>query len=384
MAGWDGIRPLSLLRFSADTPDDLEVYMSKQRELLKTFSLNYALPLEQYLQSHRLQDVNGVDVWPGIIHDVQDYEANKPGNPLSLLETFIRSGMDKINIPNACQAPVTGTPSPDYFLAVRAKLQKAAVDRCGEILLGQYNSKVADFFNQKLAGKFPFGPAPSSADKSETDPEDMLTFLSEINRFGAPLMQYLQASNRQPDVQAFLRNSEAIRELFNAGLMDGALFVDSKVAFRVNPQAEINGDHIIEWKVKAGEGTINMGEGTNGFRWAYGAPVVVSLRFAKDSPDIPVAGKDGANARTEGRTVTYEFKDPWALFRLLSAYGDQNAEYGTSDASSPAGSPNMLRFVIPTASDVAHSKAQGPTKSKQEVRVFLRFRFYIPGKQGTA
>jgi hypothetical protein len=109
---------------------------------------------------------------------------------------------------------------------------------------------------------------------------------------------------------------------------------------------------------------------------------VVTLRFAKDSPDIPVAeagGADtrtaGANPRTEGRTVTYEFRDPWALFRLLAAYVDQNAEYGATDA----GSPVMLRFVIPTASDVAHAKAQGPLKTKQEIRVFARLRFYIPG-----
>jgi type VI secretion system protein ImpL len=373
LAGWDGMHPLSLLRFGADTPEDLEVYLAKQRELLKAFSLNYALPLEQYLQAHKLQDVNGLDVWPGIIRDVQDYEANKPGNPLSLLETFLRSGMDKITIPNACQAVVAGTPSANYFLTLRAKLQKSAVDRCGEILLSQYNSKVADFFNQRLAGKFPFGPSAGSADKTEADPNDMLTFLREMNQFGAPLMQYLEASNRQADVQAFLRNSEAISEFFKGGLAEGTLYVDSTVAFRVNSQAEMNGDHIIEWKVQAGDATISMGEAANGLRWTYGTPIVVTLRFAKDSPDIPVAGAGGVNTRTEGRTVSYEFRDPWALFRLIEEYGGKNADYGTSDNAS------TLRFVIPTASDPAHAKAQGTLKPQRETRVFARLRFYLAG-----
>ena len=375
LTGWDGMRPLSLMQYGAETPDDLEVYMSKQRELLKTFSLNYALPLDQYLQARRLQDVNGPDVWAGIIRDVQDYEANKPGNPLSSLETFIRAGLDKITIPNACQPVVTGAASANYFLAVRAKLQKGAVDRCGELLMQDYNTKVAAFFNQRLAGKFPFGPVPASPDAPEAEPSDILAFLADMNRVGVPLMNYLQTGNRHADVQAFLRNADGIRQFFSGGLADGKLFADSKVVFRVNQQAEVNGDHIIEWKIQSGDGAINMGEVANGLRWSYGAPTMVILRFAKDSPDIPLSGAGGANMRTNGRTVTYEFRDPWSLFRLLHTYGDQAADYGIDEA----GSFSTLRFAIPTLSELAHTKIQGPPKAQQEVKVFARLRFYIPG-----
>jgi type VI secretion system protein ImpL len=375
LAGWDGMRPLSLMQYGADTPDNLEVYMSKQRELLKTFALNYALPLEQYLQAHRLQDVNGPDVWASIIRDVQDYEANKPGNPLSALETFIRSGLDKINMPNGCQPVVTGAPSANYFLAVRAKLQKVATDRCGELLMQEYNSKVAEFFNQKLAGKFPFGPVPASPDSPEAEPSDILTFLGDMNRVGVPLMNYLQAGSKHADVQAFLRNAEGIGQFFSGGLADGKLFVDSKVVFHANQPAEINGDHIIEWKIQAGEGSINMGEPSNGLRWSYGAPAMVTLRFAKDSPDIPVTGAGEANMRTDGRTVTYEFRDPWSLFRLLNTYGDQTADYGMNEP----GSFSTLRLAIPTSSERAPAQTREPVTPQQEVKVFARMRFYVPG-----
>ena len=321
--------------------------------------------------------MNGPDVWAGIIRDMQDYEANKPGNPLSSLETFIRGGLDKINIPNACQPVVTGVPSPNYFLAVRAKLQKGAVDRCGELLMEQYNNKLADSFNQKLAGKFPFGPAPTSPDASEADPSDILTFLGDMNRMGVPLMKYLQAGNRHADVQAFLRSAESVEQFFNGGLADGKLFVDSKVLFRVNPQAEINGDHIIDWKVQAGEGAISMGEASNGLRWSFDAPVIVTLRFAKDSPDIPVPGATSVNMRIDGRTVTYEFRDAWSLFRLLNSYGDQNADYGLMNT----GSASTLRFLIPTANEAARAKIQTPLKPQQQVKVFARLRFYVPGEK---
>ena len=375
LAGWDGMRPLSLMQYGADTPEDLEIYMSKQRELLKTFSLNYALPLEQYLQAHRLQDVNGPDVWASIIRDVQDYEANKPGNPLSSLEAFIRVGLDKITIPNACQPVVTGAPSANYFLAVRAKLQKGAVDRCGDLLIQDYNSKVAEFFNQRLAGKFPFGPLPASPDGPEAEPSDLLSFLADMNRVGVPLMNYLQAGNKHAEVQAFLRNADGIRQFFGGGLADGKLFADAKVVFHVNRQAEVNGDHIIEWKIQSGDGSINMGETTNGLRWSYGAPIVVTLRFAKDSPDIPLAGGGGANMRTDGRTVIFELRDPWSLLRLLKTYADQTADYGMNDA----GSFSTLRLAIPTNSETARTKMPSPAKPQQQVKVFARIRFYVPG-----
>ncbi len=380
VSAWDGVRPFSLLRFGMETPDDLEVYLTKQRELLKTFALDYAQPLEQYLQAHRLQDVNGADPWAGVIRDVKDYEANKPGNSIAAMETFIRTGLDKINLANACLPVVAAAPSSNYFLVVRAKLQRAAVDRCGEILLDQYSTRIAQPFNRKLAGKFPFGTLPDSADQAEADVQDTIKFLNTMNEVGVPLMKYLQATNRQPDINSFLKEADALREFFAAGLSDNAILVDSKVAFRVNPAAEVRGDQIIEWKVQSGDGVIKLGDPANGLRWTYGTPVVVSLRFAKDSPAVPFQGVKGADAWIDGRTVRYEFRDPWSLFRLLSLHTDGPGGFEASASNSSASRPSgILRFVIPTIPDSARTNVPGPVPARDETRVFARLTFLVQG-----
>jgi type VI secretion system protein ImpL len=371
ITSWDGIHPLSLLLFGMDTPEDLDVYLAKQQDQLKSFALNYAQPLQDYLESHRLQDVHGPDAWTGIIRDVKDFDANKPANPLAAMSAFIRSQLDRINLAGACQAAVVAPPSSDYFLVIRDKLQRAAVARCGGILLDHYNTRVAQFFNQKLAGKFPFGPVPSSVESTEADPADTLSFFAALNEVGTPVMKYIQTSNRNPQIYAFLKQSDQVRQFFAPGLADDAILVDSKVFFRVNRSAEEKGDEIIDWRLQAGDAAVRMGDPANGLRWTYGAPIVISMRFAKDSPDVPVPGAKTTDAVIEGRNVRYEFRDPWSLFRLISAHNSL-ADFGVP-ASGPSG---MLTFVIPTLAE-QRQKSPGAIQNQDEAKVFARLVFVI-------
>ena len=115
----------------------------------------------------------------------------------------------------------------------------------------------------------------------------------------------------------FVQQSEALRQMFAEGLKDGKLFVDLPITFRANRAGEIGGDHIIDWEFQTGDQIAKYPDPVKGLRWAWGNPVRVSLRFAKDSPETPVANSDG---KVDGLTVTYEVHDPWALFTLLRNY----------------------------------------------------------------
>jgi type VI secretion system protein ImpL len=373
LSAWDGVRPLSLLRFGVNTPEDLDVYLGKQLELLRNFALDFAQPLEQFLQSHQLQDVNGPDIWAGAIKDVKDFDANKPGNSIAAMENFVRTGLDKINLANACLPVVAAPPSADYFLVVRAKLQRAAVERCGDILLDRYNTGIAQFFNQKLAGKFPFGPLPAPGEAAEADAEDTVQFLNAMSEAGAPLLKYLQTGNRHADIYSFLKDADTVRQFFAGGLADDAVMADFKIFFRIDRSAEVKGDEIIEWKLQAGDGSAKLGDPANGLRWTYGAPVIVALRFAKDSPDVPLPATQGTDAWIDGRTVRYEYHDPWSLFRLLSLHSNALSEFGTP-AASPSGT---LLFVIPTVPDSSLSHVRGTVPASAEARVFARLAFLV-------
>jgi type VI secretion system protein ImpL len=367
LAAWDGVRPLSLSRFGVETPDELEAYLAKQRELLKIFVLEYGQPLEKYLQSHRLQDANGPDVWTNLIRDVQDQEANKPGNPLAALDTFIRSGMDKINISNACQPVIASSPSANYFLVLRAKLQKSAVDRCGEILLEQYNGRIARFFNQKLAGRFPFGPATTADERPAADVADTIHFFRTLNEIGTPLMKYLQASNRDSEIYAFLKDADALRQLFAPSMAEESLGLDAKVSFRVNRDAEIKGEQIIDWRIQMGSTSVKPGDPANVLHWSYGTPVTVFFRFAKDSPDVPIQTKNTADAVIEGRSVRYELRNPWSLLSLIEAHKVLPGESRGAPMRS-----GLLRFSIATLPSSSGKKAQNISTTPEEAKIFIR------------
>lgn len=338
---WDGSKPLSLTNFGAENAEDLEAYLAREHDRIKGIAINCVEPLSQYLHSRGLAGPAEFDKWPGIIQDIKDYEAKKPGNPIASLESFVRTNLDKITLAEGCQSATGVSRGNDVFFLRKASLQGGATRRCSELLLATYTEGIAGFFNQRLAGKFPFGPVPATADAQEADPSDTIQFLQAEEQIGPGLLTYLRKQSTYRDVLDFVEQSEALRQMFAEGLKDGQLFVDSPITFRANRQGEIGGDHIIDWEFQAGGQIAKYLDPVKGLRWTWGNPVRVSLRFAKDSPEIPVASSDG---KVDGLTVTYEAHDPWALFTLLRSHPGVDADFGVSVAKSTG----VIRFVIPT------------------------------------
>lgn len=339
---WDGSKPLSFASYSAENAEDLEAYLAREHDRIKGIALNYIEPLSQYLHSRGLLGPTGFEKWPGIIQDIKDYEAKKPGNAVASLESFVRTNLDKITPAEGCQSATGLSRGSDVFLLRKASLQSEAARRCSELLLATYTEQIAGFFNQRLAGKFPFGPVPATPDVQEADPNDTVQFLQAEEQIGPGLLSYLRKQSNYSDVLEFVEQSEALRQMFAEGLKDGKLFVDSPITLRANRAGEIGGDHIIDWEFQTGDQIAKYPDPVKGLRWAWGNPVRVLLRFAKDSPERPVANPDG---KVDGLTVTYEAHDPWALFTLLRNHPGLDADFGASIAKSTG----IIRLVIPTA-----------------------------------
>ncbi|HVV44753.1 MAG TPA: hypothetical protein VHC72_06095, partial [Bryobacteraceae bacterium] len=204
LKSWDGMKPFSWVVFGADSADGIEQYLATQRDRIKSLALDYAEPLAAYLRPQGLQQVANFDLWRGIIRDVQDYDTKKPGNPMAALETFVRSDLDKITPANACRPASTPPQTSDYFLRIRADIQQAAVNECAGVGLRAYTSGIADFFNSKLAGKFPFGPLPSIPGAVEADPQDVGHFFSVVAQRGPALINYLSQKPADADILEFL------------------------------------------------------------------------------------------------------------------------------------------------------------------------------------
>jgi len=140
------------------------------------------------------------------------------------------------------------------------------------------------------------------------------------------------------------------------------------VEFRVNTGAEAGAGNIIDWSLGVGPLTARAGETARALRWEPGMPVQLSLRLARDAAVAPKAEPGRPDLSVSGRTVTFRFDDPWALFSFVNAYRD-------TDGAGDDGRGQLLRFDFPLAGSAAV-----PAAPDTRARVFVRLRVSAPGK----
>ncbi len=370
--------PISYLLFKVDSPDSLEDYLASQRDRIQSLALDYASPLSAYLESQGLQHAAGFERWSSVVRDVRDYEGKKPGNPISTLESFIRGDLNKITFENGCHVSGAAARSNDYFYQLRSSLQNAATQECSHIVLNTYSDQIAGFFNAELSGKFPFGSLPSESGAAQADPYKVAEFLDRVARMGTPLRSFFNRSGQYSEELGFLDQSFAVREMLAATPAGQAPSADLVVYFRVNQSAEKGGNEIIDWAFQTGDLAVHFPGTENSLRWHYGDNVRVTLRYAKDAPDVPRAGAFESAERVDGRVVTWDYSGAWSLFALLARHGGRASTFGVS----PELLPSTLGFVIPVVPDTSHQKTTKQMTSEGETRVFLRLALRVPdGKQ---
>lgn len=370
--------PLSYELFKVDSQDGIEEYLANQREHIRTLATDYASPLASYLQSQGLQHAADFDQWSAIVRDVNDYGSKKPGNSIAVLENFIRTDINKISVDNGCHTGGSAARSSDYFLLVRSSLQSAAVEECSEIALSAYANQIAGFFNAKLAGRFPFAPFSSDPGLAQADPADVAEFLRRIGEEGSGLRQFFAGKDQYAEQLKFMEQCLAARDMLSATAAGESPAADLTVYFRSNQSVEKGGNQIIDWSLEAGDAAIHYPGSDNSLRWHYGDGVHVGFRYAKDSPQVPKTGASDANVRVDGRTVTWSYSGPWALFEMLAEHGGKAANFGVT----PQMLSSTLGFVITVTSDTSHEKVTATPLEEGNDRIFLRIMARVSnGKQ---
>ncbi len=372
---WKAGTPLSNDFFAVGSPDELEEFLGSQRDRIHSLATEFAQPLAAYLQPRGLLHLSSFDRWAGIVRDVKDYDAKKPGNPIAAMETFIRTNLDRITPANACRATEPVTRGYDYFLEIRSEMQLSAVAECSETALQGYTADIAGFFNSRIAGKFPFGPLPAIPGAAVADPRDVGEFLSRIEQKGPALLNFTSQNPAYAAIAAFLRQSDGVRQMFAGGLSEGVPYADLAVYFRVNRPSEKAANEIIDWEFLSGDQTVHYPGAENGVRWHFGDPVSLTLRYAKDSPDIPQPGGSGPDARVDARTVSWNYPAGWSLFALLASHGGQTSDFGDTAAVLPG----ILRFVIPTIPDNSRIKGASPASPPGKTQLYIRLALRVPG-----
>lgn len=390
---WDGVQPPAYEGYDARDDGEIAAYLDAQRARIAFLAEDYARPLVAILSSEALgrgqSESREAIRWKRILEAIDAYNRRTTGNSVSMLEDFIRFTLTGVTgedcLLQASQAGGDGR-STDYFDRRRQELSASLLARCQTIAADTVASgygRLAAFFNERLAGRFPFGTLATLPGDAEAVPEDVKDFFLMLENYQFSGMELLRRSERfglsRDRVLSFLETMVEARAFFEPYLAtaDGELpTFDVGADFRVNRRREIGGNQIIEWRLGVGEQYASLRGEKKALRWRYGDPVGVVLRWAKDAPNAPFV-KPGEPAMSVDRSaVAYVYRNNWSLLSLLldqASHPDDFARLSDPD-------PHTLRFDVPTAK-VDGSGGLSPV-TPEPSRVYIRVQVAAPSDEG--
>lgn len=395
---WNGGMPVSHVAYDLQSLEDLAAYLALQRKNIAFLARDLAVPLMTFAAQQNIYVTQGLE-WNEVLADLDAFDNKQPGNPIAALETFIAIEMDKVTV-DSCSSTLKITAdssSKDYFLRIRNSLRATFYRRCNELArMKAVNDALAALenyreieaaFNKSLSGGFPFTDLGQRPDYPDLDPWELLKF---FRLFDAKEKAAREALVRSADFGAAPKNAEEfldqvikVREFFAPFLekKQGPM-LDFSVQFRVNRENEIAANQIIDWKFEVGKKKFAyLGDDLNG-RWVFGDPVRLTLRWANNSPTVPVTSATPVSVKAKERIATFEYADRWSLLTLLLRHGAMLKRAGTPAECDQGfdSDPYTLKFTVRTDPDPAGEDQRAELKNST-AEVFMRMSLVAANKQ---
>lgn len=347
--GWNGDRNPQFLNISEDQA--LKKYLLSQFNRLKFLAKDLASPVVELLSmpvfTAAMRDQSLLDKWREIISNIDDYEAQKPGNSLAALESFLSDTLKKVSINSfdpQGEIKAISENGGDFFTSKRAEVAKALISRADLI---QYDKAAASyraiqtFFNQSLAHKFPFGNSDDEAtitdiekfiniyDQNSTNLEQVLKGNAERKQINPRVFNFLKSAEK---LVPFLRNWVQHTRSSDAQ----SAVISFTIQLRPSPDAEAFTSSVLErsFKVKSVEAADN-----SNVVFFNGDPVDIRFSWIEGADERPNRTNLPRNLSVDKLDATFSYTGKWAMFRLLEAHKmNKEVEY-----------PNgvMLQFEIP-------------------------------------
>lgn len=383
---WKGEKMLGLRAFGVHDLEDMKSYLHAQRERIFFLAKEMAAPVLSFLS---LPFLNGVPrnmplttKWTRIVLQLDAYEKRIPNNSLSILEHFLLYDINQFSLDSCFEAIRTidvFAKTGDFFLRRRNQIKISLLNRCKSVAekKGSTNyHKMASFFNQKLAGRFPFTKELENTEQeaSEDDVKGFLTFFEAINPVEKEaISQRYESKDKTDSPVQFLRQINIVAPYLRAALNRdaenhvSALLFD--VDFRSDRSRETGGNKIIDWFVLINGQKVSLFGKKHSGSWDIGDKVQVALHWAVDSNTVPTKDSTQSNLSVKDHQATFSYSGRWGLLRLLRNH--------ITDFSRHAGpSPLALEFSVPTIPEkVIGDKSPQPDSM---AKVFLSFAIFAP------
>ncbi|CAE6923618.1 type VI secretion system protein [Ectopseudomonas khazarica] len=330
IAEWDGKPNLGLKLFRATDIQDLKASLARQFTDIST-STDKVLPELTWLRAQNdlpLPLQEKVSRLGSINDDMKKYKAQNPTSAPALFEQLVSRDLVEMDIGNCRQVLSTASlPPGDGDLARYTQgISEQARQRCNELQTqdaAQAWSALASYFNQYLAGRFPFSYNLDSSDADPARVKHLLELIDTHLEAAEKGLALAPAGNRLAAEDFLARMKQARSWLGPLFIRDqsGVIGVELEVRWRTDREDEEGADQVIAWTLNgAGHQIAHPGESGQRLRWNVGDPLQLVLRWARDSNQRPVIDPLQASMAVNGLEAGWEYRGPWALLRMMRVH----------------------------------------------------------------
>lgn len=339
---WNGAKNFGLQLYGASDPQELKLNLNQQFGAMVQIAEQRMPALEWLIvqqDSLSASEHDQVARFMALNDELLKYKNQNPASSAAQLEQLVSRDFIEMDISSCAQILKTASLSAGRGdLAQRTvALQQSALQRC--LYLQQNQAATAwndlvNYFNQYLAGRFPFS---TDVRASDADPARVQHLLELIDT-RLPLAQAGLTLSQTPER---LAAQDFLNRLKQAGTWLGPLFVRDKsgilgvemdVRWRTDRDEERGADQVIAWGLNAGNQQISYpGAEQPNLRWMVGQPVRLTLRWARNGYQRPVNDPLQPDLVVRDLEAGWEYQGPWALLRLMrslvSAQRQPNVDY---------------------------------------------------------
>ncbi|MFE1814259.1 type VI secretion system protein [Metapseudomonas otitidis] len=373
IAQWDGSRELGLRLFRASDVQDLKTSLAQQFGAIQG-SCESAAPALAWLQDQpelSVAEQDRVHRLAALSEEMVKYKAQNPTSSPALFEQLVARDFVEMDRSSCQQVLTTATLSTGAGdLARRSQvLRDQAAQRCSDLQrqqAAQAWDALAVYFNQYLAGRFPFAYSLRTEDADPARVQHLVELIDTHLAAAREGLKWGQAADR-PAAEDFLTRLEQARAWLGPLLQrdkSGALGLDMEVRWRTDRESERGADQVIAWSLHAADRQLDYPGEPGRLLWNAGEPLHLLLRWAKDSGQRPGIDPLQPSMAVNDLEVGWEYRGPWALMRLLR----------THVVAQRQPSPDYTDFPLTLRVPV-----RGVTQGEPEALMFLRLSLMAQG-----
>jgi len=246
----------------------------------------------------------------------------------------------------------------DYFDQQKRRIESKLYNFCYTsyiISARESYNEVADLFNRKIAGKYPFSQhIPPNSREGIVENTDLLLLFEKLKFFEENNMSFLLSHyhefSERKDILDFIKQVRQLKSIVTKKSLDNnatpALGLNAQFHFRKSRKGERLANRIVDWELKIGDKNYGSqyGQLKNAtILFNNDETLRFTLRFADQTRLKPIrSNSSGILISTQKNMLTYTLTESWALLRFIDEQED------CQESNLPC-SREKLKFSIPLA-----------------------------------